>query len=129
MKQETNNKIKYAVTIALGVIIFWMLITVIYLIASFASEAWKITWIIFPCAALIFIIVALIYFNKKTNKKLSLINWIVCTVLLCVGAYLLISFLTQLWSYTWIVFLVMVIAVLFEVMIFLQKKPKITSED
>ena len=121
MKQETIKKIKDIATIALGIAVYWLVVTAIYLVASFASKAWNLTWITFPCAALIFVVAALVYFNKKANKKFSLVNWIMGTLLLSIGAYLLVSFLTEQWSVTWIIFLVMAIAILVEIVFFLNK--------
>ena len=129
MKQETIKKIKYAAMLVLYVGIYWLLVTTIYLVASFISKEWGITWITFPCATLLFVVAALIYFNKKSGKKFSIVNWITITILICVAIYLLISFLTQLWSLTWIIFLVMTMAILIEVVLFLQKKVKVETEE
>ena len=128
MEQETIKKIRYVVILALYIGVYWLLVTTIYLVASFISKAWDITWITFPCAALLFIFVALIYFNKKSGKKFSIVNWIIITVLICVAIYLLVSFLTQLWSLTWIIFLVMTTAILLEIILFLQKKATAETE-
>ena len=123
MKQETIKNIKKGVSVALAIGLYWIFVTTVYLVISFISKAWNITWIAFPFAILIFVLVILIYLNKKM-KKSSIVNWVICTILFCAATYLLVSFLTKLWSITWIIFLVMIMAILFEIMVFLQKKTK-----
>lgn len=127
MKQENVEKIKNVTTIVLGVCVYWVFVSIVYLVASFASGAWNLTWITFPAAAFVFFFIALFYFNKKAGRRLSLLNWIMFTVVICVGAYLLVSFLTGLWAMTWIIFLAMIIAIFIEIMVFL-KKPKTNVE-
>ena len=129
MKQETIKRIKNAATVVLGVAVYWVLITAIYLTCSFLSEAWNITWIIFPCAAFLFAVIALVFFNIKAGKKFSILNLIAITVFVCTAIYLLVSFLTHLWAFTWLIFIVMTVAILIELMFFLQKKPKIETPE
>lgn len=43
--------------------VYWLLLTTIYLGWSFISNAWHITWIIFPIGAILFTIFMLIYDN------------------------------------------------------------------
>ncbi len=47
-KKMTQNKYDHIFSA------YWMLITLIYLVASFLTLAWGITWIIWPVAGLIF---------------------------------------------------------------------------
>ena len=124
MKQETTKKMKNAATVILGVAVYWILITAIYLTCSFLSKAWNITWIMFPCAAFLFAMIAFLFFNIKARKKFSILNLIAVTVFVCTAIYLLVSFLTHLWAFTWLIFLVMIVVILIELMVFLQKKPK-----
>jgi len=128
MKKENVIKIKNALTIALGVFAYWLIVTAIYLIASFTSREWGLTWITFPAAAFLFFLAALVYFNKKTGRRFSLLNWIILTAVISVVIYLLVSFLTTLWAFTWMIFLAMTIAIIIEIMVFLQKKPKENEE-
>jgi hypothetical protein len=77
----------------------WSLIVAIYLLASFLTHRWDITWIIFPFAGGLQNLVAA-YFSPDLRMKL--INgafW--CFV---VTAYLMMSFWSHSWHITWIIF-------------------------
>lgn len=47
--------------------VYWMLITIIYLLVSFLTRRWEITWIIWAVAGILFGIITIIIENKKDS--------------------------------------------------------------
>ena len=77
----------------------WLLIVTIYLAVSFLGGRWDITWIIFPFAAGLQNLISA--YLKPAAKRKHLIGACWCFV---VTAYLLISFGSDAWHITWIIF-------------------------
>lgn len=47
---------------------FWCLITAIYLLISFMCDRWELTWIVWPCAALLFVVIRMIFVYRESKK-------------------------------------------------------------
>jgi len=77
----------------------WSLVITLYLVASFFSGRWDVTWMIFPLAAGIQSLVSAYFHPAKKRKLFSGAFW--CFV---VTAYLIISFWSFFWHITWIIF-------------------------
>lgn len=94
-------------------VIFWLFTTLIYLGASFITNAWKFTWLAFPFALLIFtiIILSIVYKKSKINTisgltRFSLLGLITsCTAFI----YLIWSLAFSAWNYSWILFIVAIL--------------------
>ena len=65
-KEKTRSKIKGAVGAA-----YWCLLTAAYLILSFLTSRWDITWLIFAVGGILFPVVMSIcnYISDKNNQK------------------------------------------------------------
>lgn len=65
-KEKTRSKIKEAVGAA-----YWCLLTAAYLILSFLTNKWEITWLIFAVGGILFPVVMSIcnYISDKNNQK------------------------------------------------------------
>lgn len=85
----------------------WLLVTAGYILWSFASGAWRITWIIFLVApAIMSVLDAIFYWNvpgceKKVKGACAGALWLIVTSL-----YFILSFATGAWHITWILFLI-----------------------
>jgi len=77
----------------------WSIVVTLYLVVSFISGRWDITWMLFPIAAGLQNLVAA-YFSRG-NKKGFIIGAFWCFV---VFIYFSISFWTNAWHITWIIF-------------------------
>lgn len=84
-------------------------VIIVYFIASFASGAWDWTWLTF-IGGVIVGMAMLAYVLLKISRKNSqflvvrLCNFVI-TIMCTTGIYLLVSFLTTAWDFTWIIFL------------------------
>ena len=91
---KTANKLASLVSSTL-----WAAIVAIYLIISFVSGRWDVTWIIFPLAGALQNLV-MVYFNPG-NKMKFLIGAFWCLV---VTVYFVMSFASRSWYITWLIF-------------------------
>ncbi|MDP4133479.1 MAG: permease prefix domain 1-containing protein [Bacillota bacterium] len=89
---DKTSRISAAIISAL-----WPLIVLIYFIASFSSDRWDVTWVIFIIGAVIQLAITSII-NKKL--KVGGIIWTSAVVL-----YFVISFSMNNWEYSWLIFL------------------------
>ena len=133
MKSSTIKKINNGVILAASIAIYWLVIVVVYVVVSIVTESWNTTWIIWPIATVVLLIIGLVYYSVKRGnflKKYAFIFKIVGTVILFTATYLLVSFLVQpsIWHISWLIFIVMFIAILIEVIVFVAKKNKILQE-
>jgi hypothetical protein len=92
-KKDKNTRLLGAVSSAL-----WTLTVVAYIIISFWTTAWHITWVIFLIGAVLQQAVQSIIAGKL---HLGGMLWTSTTIL-----YLILSFATMAWHVTWVVFLV-----------------------
>ena len=77
----------------------WSIVVMIYLIVSFISGKWSVTWLIFPFAGGLQNLVSA-YFSPAARMKLFTgAYWCFVTTL-----YFVISFATSSWQFTWIIF-------------------------
>ena len=82
----------------------WSLIVVIYLMVSFTTFQWHVTWMIFVFGAFLQCIIGMAFAPKGSQMRgFAGMLW-TGTVLL----YLMISFFTSQWHITWIIFLIAV---------------------
>ncbi len=86
----------------------WLLVVIAYILGSFATGQWRITWLIFLWGAVGQTIMDMVKkYNRGTpmkklmRKGISTIMWLFITMF-----YFLISFATGGWYITWIVFLI-----------------------
>ena len=77
----------------------WSLVVTVYLVVSFLSGRWDITWIVFPFAGGLQNLISA-YFNPGAKGKLF-VGAFWCFI---VAVYLIISFWTFAWHITWIIF-------------------------
>lgn len=82
----------------------WSLIVVIYLFLSFITNLWYITWLIFILGATLQCVVTMVFTPAGFRGKS--INGILWTGMIFI--YLLLSFTTNMWHITWIIFLIAV---------------------
>lgn len=94
---KSNHAKKHAIS---GVL--WLLAVTAYLIVSFLTSLWYITWIIFPVTAAIQCIINLCTAKTRAGKTaaVSFAVW-----LFVLTAYFLVSFLTGAWYLTWVIFI------------------------
>ena len=83
----------------------WMLFTALYLLISFTTHAWHITWILFLIApAVINILNAVL--DAKSRPGSGRGAAIAALWLLTTALYFVLSFATGAWRLTWILFLI-----------------------
>ena len=83
----------------------WMLFTALYLLISFTTHAWHITWILFLIApAVISILNAVL--DAKSRPGSGRGAAIAALWLLTTALYFVLSFATGAWHLTWILFLI-----------------------
>ena len=96
--------------------ILWMVMLTFYFIVSFESQAWYITWLVFlitpALQAVMHAVMDLVSHNRPdvvylpTKEQKSLRDslegawWLIVT-----AAYLVVSFMTQAWYVTWVIYL------------------------
>lgn len=126
MKKETTQKVNKGIIIGASIGIYWLVMVMTYILASFLTEAWNITWIIWPIAFATFLIGIFVYFNIKNGnliKKHSFLFTVLGSVVLFTATYLLVSLLVDdIWHLSWLIFIGMVITILVEIIIFANKK-------
>ncbi len=106
-----NIKFEKVINFLLITVAYFFGVTFLYLLLSFTVPGgWSWTWGIFVGAAFVYGTVLncfLLSYTRATNHNVlacfSIIFGLLCAF--C-GVYLLISFLTKLWAYTWIAFLI-----------------------
>ena len=96
--QMTSGKKEHKMT-SLAVSSLWSLVITFYLIVSFLSGRWDITWLIFPFAGGLQNLVSAYFHPASRGKLFTGAFW--CFV---VTAYLAISFWSFAWQITWIIF-------------------------
>lgn len=93
-----NNRAKLRNSISMSM---WALIVVIYFAFSFISGWWHVSWIIFligGCAQQF-----IVYKYAEPDKRKALWHGLLWTLTLIL--YLVISFATRAWAYTWLMFI------------------------
>lgn len=90
--------------------IVWMLTVILYFLISFTTMAWYITWVIFLVGVCASSLVDLIFKWRANGVRamrgsIYTIVWMLTLIL-----YFVISFATQAWYITWVIFLVGVCA-------------------
>ena len=132
MKKSTVRKIDNGVIVGSIIAIYWLIVTAVYGLVSFTTEAWNITWIVWPIAGAAFLLallVCLIIKKGSSFKKYVFLFIIIATVLLSTGVYLLLSFtIDNIWAVSWVVFIGMAIAIFIEIIVFLVKKNRSLDE-
>lgn len=81
--------------------LMWPLITILYVVISFYTRAWHLTWMIFLVGSCLEILLGAVTTGRLQHKHLSGLMWLVITML-----YFWISFTTGAWYITWVIFLV-----------------------
>ena len=99
-KREQSREHKMA---SLATSTLWSFVVIIYLVISFITYRWDITWIIFPFAAALQGLITAYFKRTDRNKYLTGAFWS-----LVVTVYLVISFWTSAWYITWIIFIIAV---------------------
>jgi len=80
----------------------WSLIVVIYFVFSFISGWWHVSWIVFPIGACAQQLIIYSFAGPGTRRGLwHGLLWTAAVIL-----YLIISFTTWEWAYTWLIFIV-----------------------
>ena len=68
--RETSSPVKYTnQTIAAVMSVFWPTVVCIYLIVSFLTFSWSISWLIFPVAVVIECLIKVLFGEKEGNEK------------------------------------------------------------
>ncbi|MCL2323741.1 MAG: permease prefix domain 1-containing protein [Oscillospiraceae bacterium] len=82
----------------------WLGTVVIYLLISFITNRWDITWLIFPLAVVVQMFVDYTFSRSKFKRgHMISILWTSCVFI-----YLFVSMVTGAWGITWILFLIAV---------------------
>ena len=77
----------------------WSLIVAIYLVASFLTGRWDVTWMIFPFAGVLQSLLSARFNPSSRDKHFGGAYWF-----LVVTVYLIISFWSSSWHITWLIF-------------------------
>ncbi len=83
--------------------VMWLITVAAYILLSFKTGDWHISWLIFLYTSILQTILDMIkaYNSGKTLKNgLSSILWLVCVIV-----YFLISFSSGAWALTWLIFI------------------------
>ncbi|MCL2747692.1 MAG: permease prefix domain 1-containing protein [Oscillospiraceae bacterium] len=92
---SSDTKLLGAVTSSM-----WSLLVVVYLFIGFIFDWWHPGWLIFPFGSILQILLKATMGKKgMTRGHAYALIWTVCLFV-----YLLISFITDLWNITWIIF-------------------------
>ena len=84
--------------------LIWAIGLALYFIISFATMAWYITWVIFPLIGAVTGLVRVLLGDdskKQLNKGIGGLIWAVGLAL-----YFIVSFATNAWYVTWVIFLI-----------------------
>ena len=89
--------------------LYYTVLIIVFFTVSFLTRAWKYTWIILAVgvaahAVFMFILNSKNAFVNKRNGKVRLYSFMLCAVFVLVS-YLVASFVTHAWSYTWLIIL------------------------
>jgi hypothetical protein len=85
----------------------WTIVLIVYLLVSFISGAWHVTWLIWIIGAMMQNVIKYLLDSDKAGSYKNLLNntiWLVTLML-----YFLISFTTGAWGITWIIFIIAVL--------------------
>ncbi len=87
--------------------IMWLVITIFYFIVSFGTGMWHLTWLVYLVGAIGQVLLSLVKklqqgkpFKDSVRKSLYPILWLLVTIF-----YIIISFHTNGWALTWLIFL------------------------
>ncbi|MEA5002289.1 MAG: hypothetical protein VB081_02190 [Christensenella sp.] len=87
---------------------FWLIVVAAYILISFATRAWHITWIIFLIGAAAEQIMKAAFMTEgETQSREHRVStytsamWMIIVVL-----YFVISFTTGAWAFSWVIFLI-----------------------
>lgn len=97
---------RYSVVRSTLFILFLLVTTLIYLSVSFATNAWVYTWVCYMAGALLWYLADIAYRIRHKVKRFTNIDIIVITSLVTLTVYFITSFVTMLWQYTWVIFLI-----------------------
>ncbi len=82
----------------------WSFTVILYMIISFTTHYWHVTWLIFVFASVIQTVIGYIFAPSHTkHRHIHAIIWTSTTFL-----YFVISFFTGRWYITWVIFLIAV---------------------
>lgn len=88
---------------------YWLVLIVVFLGVSLGTGRWDVTWMIVVGGALLFgAVVGGVLFKvsrEKGMKLLSRSNLLIASMFITTAAYLVWSFATSNWQYTWVTFL------------------------
>jgi len=84
----------------------WAITVAIYIIISFSTGAWHITWIIFLIAGAIQSLITAFISHRAGERKTPVIAISSALWTVVVAIYFVISFSTGAWHVTWVIFLV-----------------------
>ncbi len=89
---------------------YWISVVLAYLLCSFGTKAWDMTWMIFIAGALIYLTaVSIICFKLSREKGLKFLskgNLLITLMCISAAAHLLWSYFTHNYSYTWIAYVI-----------------------
>lgn len=89
-----------------------MLSAGVYLICGFGFHLWHPTWITFIVGILVSYVSTIVFLWNNKKRFARIIDFIIISFLLSVILYLIVSFTTFIWGYSWLIF----VGVLFLVM-------------
>jgi len=91
-----NNKLLSAISSSL-----WSMLTMIYLCVGFFADLWHPGWLIFLFGAVLQVLIKMLFSKSKNLRaQISGLIWTLTTFI-----YLVLSFLTDRWELTWLIFL------------------------
>lgn len=86
--------------------LIWVIGLVVYFAASFTTNAWYITWLVFPITGAVQKLVVAIMSNGDPRSTRKAVNSCIWAIGLTV--YFIVSFATMAWYITWVIFLITV---------------------
>ena len=78
----------------------------LYLIEVYSRNIWHFSWLVIPIIGFVYVISDLLTFGKKTNKRAFDLELALAGFVCTASVYLFFSYIYNLWSVAWIIFVV-----------------------
>lgn len=104
------NRAKYKNVLAsINLLIATMTVaTILYIFCGFWFDLWHPTWIIFIVGLLVSYVTDLLYLWNNKKRLVRKIDLTIITLLFTIILYLVFSYITKRWNYSWMVFVIFV---------------------